>query len=240
MALPQGGGMMAHGTQRAGVDQHVDPLQKLLANQDPSPFNLDPNSTKEFFSQPLGARNSTRAAQSVPIKKRKNRVKNTQSTRAPTDPKQVELCTLRQTGKKSIFQFFYQGVKEGGCFRKKITTGSDCLSRENIQLLDKELALYVCLNSKIIMTYSNRKKFKGPDGKAQKIWLKQICHPRVSESIMTKCCYEVTDPSIENFFGNAGLAAAWEKVSDDMRDEKPELTEVFDHIESIRLRVLPP
>jgi hypothetical protein len=57
---------------------------------------------------------------------------------------------------------------------------------------------------------------------------------------MTKCCYEVTDPSIENFFGNAGLAAAWEKVSDDMRDEKPELTEVFDHIESIRLRVLPP
>jgi hypothetical protein len=54
---------------------------------------------------------------------------------------------------------------------------------------------------------------------------------------MTKCCYEVTDPSIENFFGNAGLAAAWEKVKRDMRDEKPELTEVFDYIDSIRQRV---
>jgi hypothetical protein len=54
---------------------------------------------------------------------------------------------------------------------------------------------------------------------------------------MTKCCYEVTDPRIENFFGNAGLAAAWEKVKRDMRDEKPELTEVFDYIDSIRQRV---
>jgi hypothetical protein len=73
----------------------------------------------------------------------------------------------------------------------------------------------------INMTDIEGNTIKGPDGKTKKVCLKLICHPRLSESIMTKCCYEVTDPSIESFFGNAGLAAAWEKVSDDMRDEKP-------------------
>ena len=44
-----------------------------------------------------------------------------------------------------------------------IATG---LSRENIVLLDKELALYACLTSMINLTDSKGKKFKGPDGKA--------------------------------------------------------------------------
>lgn len=121
-----------------------------------------------------------------------------------------------------------------------ISSGRRSLSRENLKLLDEQLALYVCLTSMINLTDMKGEKILGPDGVVLKVCLKQICHPRLSESIITKCCYEVTDYTIESFFGNAGLAAAWETVSVYMRRYKPEFTGVFNYIDRIKQRVLRP
>jgi hypothetical protein len=62
----------------------------------------------------------------------------------------------------------------------------------------------------------------------------------LTKSIITKCCYEVTDESIKDFFMNAGLRAAWEKVSPLLPLDTPVLNEVFKHIEAIRQHVSPP
>jgi hypothetical protein len=54
---------------------------------------------------------------------------------------------------------------------------------------------------------------------------------------MTKVCFQVNREIIEEFFSNAGLRAAWEKVSTQMRKEKPDSIKYFDEIDAIRMSV---
>ena len=77
-----------------------------------------------------------------------------------------------------------------------------------------------------------------PDGKPLKESAK-VKHKDSSKlvSIITKVCCEVDKTSIEQFFKNEALRAAWEKVSDTMRREKPEFKEYFDNIDAIRFQV---
>jgi hypothetical protein len=107
------------------------------------------------------------------------------------------------------------------------------LSQDLIELLDKELNLYVCLTSKIKLKDAYGNTVSDANGKPVKVSAKKICLPSLRESIITKCCYEVNKPSIESFFMNAGLRAAWDKVSTSLRvlaSDDHYLREAFDYI----------
>lgn len=103
--------------------------------------------------------------------------------------------------KKQIFRMYYQAVKKkGGSCRHMIEAESGGLSRDHLVLLDEQLKLYVCLTSMIIHRDTDGNPFLGPDGKAKKISIKEVCLPSLKESIITKCCYEVKEKFITSFF----------------------------------------
>ena len=134
-------------------------------------------------------------------------------------------------------------MKQGGCFRHMIESRINGLSQDLMELLDEQLNLYVCLTSKVILKDTCGKTVSDVNGDPVKVSAKQICQPSLRESIITKCCYEVNKASIKSFFMNAGLRAAWDKVSTSLRTLASDdyyLREAFDYIESIRTTVSPP
>jgi len=119
-----------------------------------------------------------------------------------------------------------------------IEAGIECLSQDELKLLDKQLELYVCLTSMVTLKDTDGHPVLGQDGRPVKVSAKLVCLPSLRESIISKCCYEVKEKFIVSFFENAGLRAAWERVSPFMPSWKPELREALTYIERIRLRVL--
>ena len=116
------------------------------------------------------------------------------------------------------------------------------LSQDLIKILDEQLRLYVCLTSKIILKDACGNTVSDANGNPVKVSAKKICQPCLRESIITKCCYEVNKPSIESFFMNAGLRAAWDKVSTSLRalaSDDYYLREAFYYIDAIRATVSP-
>jgi hypothetical protein len=81
-----------------------------------------------------------------------------------------------------------------------IETGTNRLSQDLIKLLDKELEQYVCLTSRVILKDACGNTVRDANGNPVKVSAKKICLPSLRESIITKCCYEVNEPSIKSFF----------------------------------------
>ena len=99
------------------------------------------------------------------------------------------------------------------------------------------------MTSKIILKDACGNTVSDANGNPVKVSAKKICLPSLRESIITKCCYEVNEASIKSFFMNAGLRAAWDKVSNSLRalaSDDHYLREAFGYIKSIRMTVSPP
>jgi len=78
-------------------------------------------------------------------RKRDNKKKS-----GPHAPKEEKPFTKRQKAKKSLFQMFYKGVKDGGQYRHLIAVDEkNKLSEDIIKILDKELALHLCLTTNL-------------------------------------------------------------------------------------------
>ena len=146
-----------------------------------------------------------------------NTMREEEELKTGQTPQYVKMNNLeRLKGKKWAFQKFYQMVKPaGGTSRVKI---QNRLSKHHLAELDGQLAYYACMNSHLWTTSAQGQRFKQA---------KQVAEEKAT-SIITRCCFRVSEHSIREFFQNDGLRAAWTIVNQEIYKERPHLQEVFD------------
>jgi hypothetical protein len=148
---PLASGMMTH---CAGVDKELDPYTFLFETVLNTDFLIESHySQYEALAEPL-----------VEMKRKRDKKSGS------LGPKEEKPFTKRLKAKKSLFQTFYKGVKEGGQFRHLIAVDEETkLSEAIIKLLDEELALHLCLTTNLNVKDAEGMTVLGSDGKPKKI-----------------------------------------------------------------------
>jgi hypothetical protein len=149
---PLASGMM---TQRAAGDSGLDPYTFLFETV----LNTD------WLIESQNSQYTALADHVMEVKRKRDKKKKSE----PHAPKEEKPFTKRLKAKKSLFQTFYKGVKQGGQYRHLIAVGEGHLSEDNIKLLDEELALHLCLTTNLNDKDAEGKTEMGPDGKPKKI-----------------------------------------------------------------------
>ena len=104
-----------------------------------------------------------------------NRKRDNKKKCGPHAPKEEKPFTKRLKAKKRLFHTFYKGIKDGGQYRHLIAVDEkNKLSEDIIKILDKELALHLCLTTNLNEKDSQGKTISGPDGKPKKINVKKL------------------------------------------------------------------